>query len=85
MELFSVTLSVVSTSVDHLVRNSNPIVIEAFIFYYFWNQTNILMSKFDFYTELLRKTFEIEGKKLPGLEYSLYLSDLKIFVMQYII
>lgn len=43
------------------------------------------MSKFDFYTELLRKTFEIEGKKLPGLEYSLYLSDLKIFVMQYII
>ena len=45
MELFSVTLSVVSTSVDHLVRNSNPIVIEAFIFYHFGNQTNILMCK----------------------------------------
>lgn len=63
-------LSVASASLDQLVRDSNPIVTETFIFYNFWNQINILVSKFDLYKELLDKTFDVESQKLPGLEYS---------------
>lgn len=63
-------LSVASASLDQLVRDSNPIVTEIFIFYNFWNQIYIFVSKFDLYKELLDKTFDVESQKLPGLEYS---------------
>ena len=63
-------LSVASASLDQLVRDSNPIVTETFIFYNFWNQIYIFVSKFDLYKELLDKTFDVESQKLPGLEYS---------------
>ena len=63
-------LSVVSASLDQLVRDSNPIVTETFIFYNFWNQIYIFVSKFDLYKELLDKTFDVGSQKLPGLEYS---------------
>ena len=63
-------LSVASASLDQLVRDSNPIVTETFIFYNFWNQIYIFVSKFDLYKELLDKTFDVGSQKLPGLEYS---------------
>lgn len=65
-----VALSVASASLDQLVRDSNPIVTETFIFYNFWNQIYIFVSKFDLYKELLDKTFDVGSQKLPGLEYS---------------
>ena len=63
-------LSVASASLDQLVRDSNPIVTETFIFYNFWNEINTLVSKFDLHKELLDKTFDLGSQKLPGLEYS---------------